>query len=140
MRKNLTLSPGVRYEVQTHLSDYNNFGPRFGVTWAPFKSGRTTLRASAGIFYDWFSAGTYEQTLRVDGFRQQELNIVNPSFPEPRQRRHHQRHQPVPAGRRLPMVRNTRFSAGVDQTSRRASAWVRPTLTRAAPGCCAATT
>ena len=27
VRKNLTLSPGVRYEAQTHLSDYNNFGP-----------------------------------------------------------------------------------------------------------------
>ena len=42
-------------------------GPRFGVTWAPFKGGKTTLRASAGVFYDWLSGGTYEQTLRVDG-------------------------------------------------------------------------
>ena len=40
VRKNLTLSPGVRYEAQTHLSDYNNFGPRFGVTWSPGKSGK----------------------------------------------------------------------------------------------------
>ena len=31
VRRNLTLSPGVRYEAQTHLNDYNNFGPRFGV-------------------------------------------------------------------------------------------------------------
>ena len=30
VRKSLTLSPGMRYEAQTHLSDYNNFGPRFG--------------------------------------------------------------------------------------------------------------
>ncbi len=73
----------MRYEVQTHLDDYNNFAPRFGVTWSPFKSGRTTLRASAGIFYDWLSTGTYEQTLRVDGFRQQELNILDPFYPDP---------------------------------------------------------
>ncbi len=39
VRKNLTLSPGVRYEAQTHLSDVNNFGPRFGVTWSPGKTG-----------------------------------------------------------------------------------------------------
>ncbi len=83
VRKNLTFSPGLRYEAQTHLSDYNNFGPRLGVSWAPFKSGKTSLRASAGIFYDWLSASVYEQSLRFDGFRQQELNIASPSFPDP---------------------------------------------------------
>ena len=83
LRKNLTISPGVRYELQTHVSDYNNFAPRVGINWAPFKSGKTTIRASWGIFYDWFSTGIYEQTLRVDGFRQRELNIFNPSFPDP---------------------------------------------------------
>lgn len=83
VRKNLTLSPGVRYEAQTHLSDYNNFGPRFGVTWSPGKSGKLTLRASAGIFYDWLSTGVYEQTLRVDGYRQREFNVLNPSYPNP---------------------------------------------------------
>jgi hypothetical protein len=69
--------------LQTHVDDRSNIGPRFGVTWAPFKSGQTTLRASAGVFYDWLATNTYEQSLRVDGFRQQELNIVNPSYPNP---------------------------------------------------------
>ena len=83
VRKNLTLSPGIRYEAQTHLDDYNNFGPRFGATWSPGKSGKLTLRASAGVFYDWLSTNTYEQTIRVDGFRQREINIDNPSYPNP---------------------------------------------------------
>jgi hypothetical protein len=83
VRRGLTLTPGVRYEAQTHVKDYNNWGPRFGVTWAPFKNGKTTLRTSWGIFYDWLSTNTYEQTLRVDGFRQRELNIMNPSYPDP---------------------------------------------------------
>src|SRR3982751_4957236 len=83
VRKNLTFSPGLRYELQTHLSDYNNFGPRFGMSWAPFKNGKTSLRGSFGIFYDWLSANVYEQSLRVNGFRQRELNIANPSFPDP---------------------------------------------------------
>ena len=34
VRKNLTLSPGVRYEIQAHLKDTNAIGPRFGVTWS----------------------------------------------------------------------------------------------------------
>ena len=83
VRKSLTISPGLRYEIQTHLSDRNNLGPRIGVTWAPFKNGRTTLRGSYGVFYNWLSANTYEQTLRVDGFRQRDLFITHPGFPEP---------------------------------------------------------
>ncbi|MCU1385884.1 MAG: hypothetical protein JWL71_4581 [Acidobacteria bacterium] len=83
VRKGLTLTPGLRYEAQTHLTDFNAIGPRFGVTWAPFKNGKMTLRASAGVFTDWLGSGIYEQTLRVDGVRQQELNIVNPAYPDP---------------------------------------------------------
>ena len=82
VRRNLTLSAGMRYEAQTHVHDLNNVAPRFGLTWAPFASGRTTLRTSWGVFYDWLSTNTYEQTLRVDGFRQQEIDIVNPPFPD----------------------------------------------------------
>lgn len=83
VRPNLSLSPGVRVEMQTHVGDVNNIGPRVGVTWAPGTGGRTTLRASAGIFYDWLGTGTYEQTLRIDGFRQRELNVADPAFPDP---------------------------------------------------------
>jgi hypothetical protein len=114
VRKGLTLTPGLRYEAQTHLSDFNAFGPRFGVTWAPFKNGKTTLRASAGVFTDWLSTGTYEQTLRVDGLRQQELNIVNPSYPDPGNV------GVVPPINKylladdLQMARNVRLSTGVD--------------------------
>ena len=61
--------------------------PRFGVTWAPGTAGTTTLRASWGIFHDWLPTNTYEQTLRVDGFRQQELDIVNPAYPVVRRSR-----------------------------------------------------
>jgi len=117
VRKNLTLSPGIRYELQNHLDDFNNFAPRFGLNWAPFKSGKTTIRASAGIFYDWFSTGTYEQTIRLDGFRQQELNIFEPSYPDPGSA------GVFPTTNRylmneneLTMVRSNRLSVGFQQT------------------------
>jgi hypothetical protein len=83
IRKNFTLTGGVRYEVQTHVPDALNFAPRVGFTWAPFKSGKTTLRGSWGMFYDWLPTGTYAQTLQIDGVRQSEVNIVNPSYPDP---------------------------------------------------------
>jgi hypothetical protein len=115
VRPGLTLSPGVRYELQTHVSDYNNIGPRFGVTWSPSRNGRTTLRGSAGLFYDWLNLNTYEQTVRVDGFRQREINIPEPSFPDPGT------DGIIPPANRyllgdgVRMPRNLRFSAGVDQ-------------------------
>jgi carboxypeptidase family protein len=82
-RKNLTLSGGVRQEFQTHMDDHWNFAPRAGLTWSPFKNGRTTVRVGGGIFYDWLEAEIYEQTLRVDGVRQQDRIIVNPGYPDP---------------------------------------------------------
>src|SRR5262245_38103582 len=116
VRKSLTLSPGVRYEIQTHLSDRNNFGPRMGVTWAPLKSGRTTLRDSFGLFYNWLSAATYEQTLRVDGFRQRDLFIVNPTWPEPGPGGAVSTTNRYLLGPDVQMGRVLRVSAGVDQT------------------------
>jgi hypothetical protein len=83
IRRNFTLTGGVRYEAQTHIPDPLNFAPRVGFTWAPFKSGKTTLRGSWGVFYDWLPTNVYSQTLLIDGYRQRELNIMNPSYPDP---------------------------------------------------------
>jgi hypothetical protein len=113
--KHFTLSAGVRYEAQTHVKQGANFGPRVGFTWAPFKSGTTTLRGSGGVFYDWLPNGTYEQALRVDGLRQQELNILNPSYPDPGGIGLIPPINRYLLGEAYGMPRITRFSSGVDQ-------------------------
>ncbi|MCA1615978.1 MAG: carboxypeptidase regulatory-like domain-containing protein, partial [Acidobacteria bacterium] len=83
VRKDLTLSYGVRHEMQTHLSDRSNFAPRFGFAWSPLKSGKVTLRGGAGLFYDWFAAAAFEQTVRVDGVRQRDTIVREPGYPDP---------------------------------------------------------
>jgi hypothetical protein len=83
VRKNLTLSYGARHEFQNHVDGKFNIAPRLGFVWSPKKNGSVTIRGGAGIFYDWFAAQTYEQTLRVNGERQRDLVIANPAFPNP---------------------------------------------------------
>jgi hypothetical protein len=114
VHKGLTLSPGVRYSYQTRVSDDAALEPRFGVTWAPWKSNMTTLRASAGIFHGWLDPGIWWQTVRFDGEHQHDVIITNPSYPDPG------------TGGVVPLSntyrlgdyklnKNVRYSAGIDQ-------------------------
>ena len=81
-RKELTLSAGVREESQQHIGGVH-FGPRGGIAWSPFRNGKTTVRAGAGIFMDWFDAQSYEQAVQLDGTHQQIATTVAPGYPNP---------------------------------------------------------
>lgn len=83
LSQSLTFSFGLRYEWQSRLDDHNNFAPRVGFAWSPFKNGRTTVRGGAGVFYDWFSSDTQAEVLSLDGQRQINLVVRNPGFPDP---------------------------------------------------------
>jgi hypothetical protein len=82
-RKDLTISGGVRQEVQSHIGGVH-LAPRGGIAWSPFKSGKTTVRAGAGRFFDWMDAQTYQQAIQLDGTHQQTVTVVDPGFPDVR--------------------------------------------------------
>jgi hypothetical protein len=115
VRKTLTLSPGVRYNTQMHVSDDSAVDPRFGITWAPFKNGRTSVRSSVGVFHGWLALPTYEQTLRFDGVQQRELTINNPSYPDPGSAGVVPPTSKYSLSPDLRLQRNVRYSLGVDQ-------------------------
>jgi hypothetical protein len=81
VQKNLMVSYGIRYEAQTHLGDNINLSPRASFAWTPFKSGTTTVRGGFGVFNDWYEDSLYEQALRLDGQRQRDLIVRNPTYP-----------------------------------------------------------
>lgn len=84
LRDDVTLSAGVRYELQRYptldeqapfalsrkvVNDTNNIAPRLGLTWRPGSSQRTAVRAGYGMFYDTTSLGLIVNGAQINGRR-----------------------------------------------------------------------
>jgi len=84
VRPNFTLSLGLRYEVQTLMSDHRDWAPRVGFAWAPgrSKNGRqkTVIRGGMGIFYDRIGFTPFEQAALNNGTAQVAYTVFNPDF------------------------------------------------------------
>ena len=115
LRKGLTLSPGVRYSLEPAVSDRLAFEPRFGITWAPWADGKTTFRASAGIFHGFRQRYIIEQSTHFDGAHQQEILVLNPSYPDPGSAGLVAPSDRYLVGDNFHLQQNLRYSAGVDR-------------------------
>ena len=82
---NFTLSAGLRYEVQTNISDHNDWAPRISIAWSPGRAGKAgqgkwVIRGGSGIFYSRVADTLYQNTLRYNGINQQSYTVDNPTF------------------------------------------------------------
>lgn len=83
-RPNITISAGLRFETQNHISDHADLAPRLGVAWGIGKgksaAPKTVVRAGWGIFYDRFTNDLVLQAERQNGVTQQGFIVANPAF------------------------------------------------------------
>lgn len=85
VNSNLTLNLGLRYERETSVKDNNNWGPRVGIAWDPFKKGTGVIRFGAGIFYNRTLLRTIADFIQnTTGILQFDTNSIGPSAADPR--------------------------------------------------------
>lgn len=78
LRPDLTLSSGIRYEVQNNIGNNLSLAPRIAVAWSPGATqnqSKTVVRAGMGIFYDRFSENYVLQARRFDRSGQQRFIV-----------------------------------------------------------------
>ena len=72
VRPNITLSYGLRYEIQTNTASKYDFAPRVAVAWSPGAANsarppKMVIRVGTGFFYNRFSEGSTLTSIRNDG-------------------------------------------------------------------------
>jgi hypothetical protein len=81
VRPNITLSYGVRYEIQTNTYSKYDFAPRLAVAWSPGAANsarppKMVIRVGTGLFYNRFSEGSTLTVNRNNGVNLQQVFIT----------------------------------------------------------------
>jgi hypothetical protein len=78
-----TLTPGLRYQLQTTPGSFANVSPRVGLAWSPDKKSTWVFHLRAGLFFSHVEPAYALQVDRLNGIRQQEETVYSPSFQNP---------------------------------------------------------
>jgi hypothetical protein len=81
-RQNLTISYGLRYETQNHLSDHHDFAPRLAFSYGLFSgkgAPKTVLRGGFGMFYTRFAQANVLTLEKENGVNETVYTVENPS-------------------------------------------------------------
>ena len=81
IRPNITLSYGLRYEIQTNTASKYDFAPRVAVAWSPGAANsarppKMVIRVGTGFFYNRFSEGSTLTVNRNNGVNLEQVFIT----------------------------------------------------------------
>lgn len=82
----MTLSLGLRYEIQDNINDHGDVAPRIGWAWGigggqgRFRTPKTVIRAGSGYFYDRFNLNNILNAERFNGINDLAYTVTNPTF------------------------------------------------------------
>ncbi len=79
-RSNLMLSYGLRFETQNYIHDHADWVPRASIAYGIGRNPKTVVRAGFGLFYDRFSQQLQLQAMSLNGVRQTEYLVNDPTF------------------------------------------------------------
>ena len=77
---NVTLSYGLRHDLQQQSGSRWTFAPRGGLAWTPAGDTRHVLRVAGGVFYSRIPADVALDVLRYDGIQVREYVVERPDF------------------------------------------------------------
>lgn len=76
----LTVTTGLRYQIQTSPGSSANFAPRLGISWAPDKKQTWVFHLRAGLFRSPNGQSSATEVYRLNGTRQQQATIYSPTM------------------------------------------------------------
>ena len=79
----LSLTGGLRYQLETTPDSFANFRPRIGLSWVLDKKQTWVIHLRAGLFSGWDTPNHVTEVYRLNGTRQQQLTVYSPSYSNP---------------------------------------------------------
>ncbi len=102
----LSVTFGLRYQLEVHPNSFPNFRPRLGFLWSPDKKAKWTVGAHVGLFTIWDTPANLAEVERLDGSRQRQYTVYSPSYNDPL----------VPIAGSIQVSTRNQFSPGVGQS------------------------
>jgi hypothetical protein len=79
----LSITGGLRYQLETTPDSFANFRPRIGLLWSPDKKGTWVFGLRTGLFTGWDTPANPTEVYRLNGTRQQQFTVYSPSYSSP---------------------------------------------------------
>ncbi|MDQ2835144.1 MAG: TonB-dependent receptor [Acidobacteriota bacterium] len=79
----LTVTGGLRYQIETTPNSFANFRPRLGLLWSPDKRGSWVFGLRTGLFTGWDTPANPTEVYRLNGTRQQQFTVYSPNYNSP---------------------------------------------------------